>query len=136
MAEANPIMDTQLKPTPLLLRDIVFRGADQRPDAHVVTWQSGQRHIQSLSDTVQRAEGLARGLGSLGVTQGSRVATLMWNDHRHLESYLAVPCMGAAQVQCDGDVINECTWTQSHMARCMHVCACMHASIAAHAHRS
>lgn len=89
------MMNDQLKTTPLLLRDIVFRGADQRPDAKVVTWQSGQRHVQSLSETVQRAQGLARGLGSLGVKQGSRVATLMWNDHRHLESYLAVPCMGA-----------------------------------------
>ncbi|MVT66197.1 AMP-binding protein [Bradyrhizobium pachyrhizi] len=24
-----------------------------------------------------------------------RVATLAWNSHRHLELYLAVPCMGA-----------------------------------------
>ena len=38
---------------------------------------------------------LAAALERLGVRRGTRVATFAWNDTRHLELYLAVPCMGA-----------------------------------------
>ena len=34
-------------------------------------------------------------LESLGVKQGDRVATFMWNSQEHLELYMAAPCMGA-----------------------------------------
>ena len=34
-------------------------------------------------------------LKRLGVKPGDRVATLAWNNYRHLELYYAVPCMGA-----------------------------------------
>ncbi|MEE2907780.1 MAG: AMP-binding protein [Planctomycetota bacterium] len=81
--------------SPLILRDLVVRGASQRRDARVVTWRDGHAHVQTLPHTVERAQGLTRGLANLGVQPGDRVATLMWNDHHHLEAYLAVPCMGA-----------------------------------------
>ena len=38
---------------------------------------------------------LAHGLRQLGVTDGDRVATFMWNNQEHLEAYFAAPCMGA-----------------------------------------
>jgi len=38
---------------------------------------------------------LAAALSRLGVKQGDRVGTFMWNNQTHLEAYLAVPCMGA-----------------------------------------
>ncbi len=38
---------------------------------------------------------LAHGLADLGVTAGQRVATFMWNNQEHLETYFAAPCMGA-----------------------------------------
>jgi acyl-CoA synthetase (AMP-forming)/AMP-acid ligase II len=38
---------------------------------------------------------LAQALQRLGVGEGTRVATLSWNHHRHLEAYMAVPSMGA-----------------------------------------
>ncbi|XAY03943.1 3-methylmercaptopropionyl-CoA ligase [Paraconexibacter sp. AEG42_29] len=38
---------------------------------------------------------LASGLTALGIEPGDRVATLMWNNHEHMEAYLAIPCMGA-----------------------------------------
>ena len=88
-------MSSQSGASPLILRDIVFRGAQQRADAQVITWQGGERHVQTLARTVERAEGLARGLAGLGIRPGDRIATLMWNEHRHIEAYLAVPCMGA-----------------------------------------
>ncbi len=37
----------------------------------------------------------AAALTRLGVQQGDRVGTFMWNNQTHLEAYLAVPCMGA-----------------------------------------
>ena len=45
--------------------------------------------------TANRVRRLAGGLESLGVRPGDRVATFMWNGRPHLETYLAVPAMGA-----------------------------------------
>ena len=42
-----------------------------------------------------RARRLAAALQALGVRPGDRVATLCWNHDRHLETYFAVPLMGA-----------------------------------------
>ena len=38
---------------------------------------------------------LATGLAELGIADGDRVATLLWNQTEHLELYYAVPLMGA-----------------------------------------
>lgn len=46
----------------------------------------------------QRTDALARGLASLGVQRGDRVAVLMLNCHRYLELYYACARMGAAIV--------------------------------------
>ena len=43
----------------------------------------------------QRTDALARGLASLGVQGGDRVAVLMLNCHRYLELYYACARMGA-----------------------------------------
>ena len=43
----------------------------------------------------ERAERLAKALGRLGVGDGDRVGTFLWNNQNHLEAYLAVPAMGA-----------------------------------------
>ena len=43
----------------------------------------------------QRARRLASGLADLGIRDGDRVATLLWNQTEHLELYFAVPLMGA-----------------------------------------
>jgi len=64
-------------------RDVVTR----RPDGSVVRTTLGQ--------CARRARRLAAALKALGVGDGDRVATLMWNQHEHLEVYLAVPPMGA-----------------------------------------
>ena len=42
-----------------------------------------------------RAERLAAALSALGIGAGDRVGTFLWNTQEHLESYLAVPSMGA-----------------------------------------
>ena len=49
----------------------------------------------SHGSVVERVDRLARALATLGVARGDRVATFAWNSQRHLECYLAVPCIGA-----------------------------------------
>lgn len=43
----------------------------------------------------RRTRQLASALTKLGVKQGDKVGTLAWNDHRHLETYFAIPSIGA-----------------------------------------
>jgi len=43
----------------------------------------------------ERIDRLARVLRSLGIERGDRVGTFAWNSQRHLECYLAIPCIGA-----------------------------------------
>ena len=49
----------------------------------------------TLGECAGRARRLASGLAELGVGDGDRVATLLWNQTEHLELYFAVPLMGA-----------------------------------------
>lgn len=52
-------------------------------------------HRYTYRDMAQRAKKLAVALQKLGIGRGDRVATLSWNHYQHLETYFAVPCMGA-----------------------------------------
>jgi fatty-acyl-CoA synthase len=52
------------------------------------------RHRQSFAETFSRARRLANALARAGMRRGDRVATLAWNDFRHLELYHAVSCAG------------------------------------------
>ena len=56
---------------------------------------SGAVSRTTFGECAVRARRLAGALRSLGVGDGDRVATLMWNQSEHLELYFAVPAMGA-----------------------------------------
>ena len=64
-------------------REVVSR----RPDGSV--------RRTTMGECAQRARRLASGLAGLGIEDGDRVATLLWNQTEHLELYFAVPLMGA-----------------------------------------
>ena len=49
----------------------------------------------TMGDCAQRARRLGTALAELGIEDGDRVATLLWNQTEHLELYFAVPLMGA-----------------------------------------
>lgn len=51
-------------------------------------------HRTTYADTCARSMQLMHALDGLGLSPGARVATLAWNDHRHLEAYIAIPCTG------------------------------------------
>ena len=64
-------------------REIVSR----RPDRSL--------HRTTYGAVAERARRLAGALGDLGIGDGDRVATLLWNQPEHLEVYFGVPAMGA-----------------------------------------
>ena len=55
----------------------------------------GSIYRTTLGTCAHRARRLAFALRELGVGEGDRVATLLWNQPEHLELYLGVPPMGA-----------------------------------------
>jgi fatty-acyl-CoA synthase len=83
--------DFQLSLTVLVQRAERLNSASavvsRRPDGSV--------RRTTLGECAQRARRLASGLADLGIRDGDRVATLLWNQTEHLELYFAVPLMGA-----------------------------------------
>src|SRR3989449_4117270 len=63
--------------------------------SEVVTKREQALHRTTNGEMVRRINRLAGALKRLGIKPGDRVATLAWNNYRHLELYYAVPCMGA-----------------------------------------
>src|SRR5581483_11429892 len=62
---------------------VVSRGAD------------GSVRRTTMGECGERARRLATRLAELGIEDGDRVATLLWNQTEHLELYFAIPLMGA-----------------------------------------
>ncbi len=80
---------------PLTLHHMLHRMRDVHPDAKVTTLTDSGTQTASFGEVCKRVDRLARVLGQLGVGDGDRVATFAWNNQRHLELYMAVPCVGA-----------------------------------------
>jgi fatty-acyl-CoA synthase len=64
-------------------------------DSEVVTLTPEGTVRAPYGEVAERADRLARALAGLGIGDGDRVGTFQWNNQAHLESYLAVPSMGA-----------------------------------------
>jgi fatty-acyl-CoA synthase len=80
----------------LSLTSLVERAERLTPSCPVVSRRpDGSMHRTTMGACAGRARRLARGLADLGVEDGDRVATLLWNQAEHLELYFAVPLMGA-----------------------------------------
>ena len=80
----------------LSLTVLVERAERLNAGAAVVSRRpDGSVRRTSLGECAQRARRLASGLADLGIRDGDRVATLLWNQTEHLELYFAVPLMGA-----------------------------------------
>lgn len=78
----------------LLLRHLAFRAATIAPTGGIVSAPPDGRLDLDWPVVPDRAARLASALRSLGVGVGDPVATLAFNDHRHLDAYLAVPALG------------------------------------------
>ena len=79
----------------LSLQHVLWRIERLHQKKEVVTKRDDGVHRTTYGALVPRINRLAGALKRLGVKPGDRVATLAWNNDRHLELYYAVPCMGA-----------------------------------------
>ncbi|MFM1833275.1 MAG: hypothetical protein RLZZ461_1591 [Planctomycetota bacterium] len=79
----------------LLLKHLVSRGPAAAPTDGIVSTPPDGDVAVTWREVEARSRRLAGGLTALGLTQGEPVATLAFNDHRHLDAYVAVPCLGA-----------------------------------------
>src|SRR5256714_5146797 len=80
---------------PLTIQHVLGRMRNVYGDSEVVTLTDSGTERATYREVCERVDRLARALASLGVEEGDRVATFAWNTQRHLEVYMAAPCMGA-----------------------------------------
>jgi fatty-acyl-CoA synthase len=80
---------------PLTLNSLLERLGRLFPSVEVVSRIPGKSLYRgTYGETYRRARALAEMLQKAGLERGDRVATLMWNQHVHLEAYLGVPAAG------------------------------------------
>ena len=80
---------------PLLISSIAEHASKFHGDREIVSVTADNpRHRYTFRDAVARSKQLANALARLGLEQGDRVATLAWNDYRHLEAYYGVSGSG------------------------------------------
>ncbi len=81
---------------PLLISSLIDYAAAYHGDTEVVSrTHDHPLHRTTYRATRDRARQLANALTHLGVKRGDRIATLAWNDFRHLELYFGISGMGA-----------------------------------------
>ncbi len=88
-------MRSTMQDAPLLISNILGYGKHVHGDSSVITIEADGFRTATFVEVAERAEKLARALQALGIEDGDRVGTFMWNNQEHLEAYLAVPCLGA-----------------------------------------
>ena len=81
--------------TPLGVKTLHRFGARHFSTSRVGDYDGQQIHWRSYADIDASSGRLANALTRLGIVPGDRVGTFMWNSTQHLETYLAVPSLGA-----------------------------------------
>jgi fatty-acyl-CoA synthase len=80
---------------PLLISSIAEHAARYHGGREIVSVTADNpRHRYTIAECVSRAKQLANALDKLGLDRGDRVATIAWNDYRHLETYYGVSGAG------------------------------------------
>ncbi len=81
--------------TPLLLTHMLKRAKFLFPKNEIVSRRTDGIFRYTYAEFYERTKKLASALTGLGAKKGDKIATLAWNDHRHLEAYFGIPSMGA-----------------------------------------
>ncbi|PKN85960.1 MAG: fatty-acid--CoA ligase [Deltaproteobacteria bacterium HGW-Deltaproteobacteria-1] len=81
--------------SPLLLTNFMQHAARYYPTKEIVSVYATGTFRYTYDDWYKRTSQLAGALRSLGIKKGDRVASFSLNNHRHMELYFGVPCMGA-----------------------------------------
>jgi len=79
----------------LTIGPILAHGRQVHANSKVTTFTGDGYITSTFAEVADRADKLAAALTALGIGDGDRVGTFMWNNQTHLEAYLAIPCMGA-----------------------------------------
>ena len=88
-------MQSLMMDTPLTITQILRHAERVYPSAEIVSVRADNPlHRTTYTEVFARARQLANALTKLGVSKGDRVATLAWNDNRHLELYYGIQCAG------------------------------------------
>src|SRR5437870_45408 len=77
---------------PLLIKHLLHTPLATAPEQEIVYRDISRYTYRTLRQRIGR---LASGLAGLGVKPGDTVAVMDWDSHRYLESYFAIPMMGA-----------------------------------------
>ncbi|MDZ7770117.1 MAG: 3-(methylthio)propionyl-CoA ligase [Woeseiaceae bacterium] len=81
--------------TQLLVSGIVRHAEKNFGDREIVSVTADNpQHRYTIADLCRRTRQLANALDGLGIKRGDRIATLAWNDYRHLEAYYAISGAG------------------------------------------
>ena len=81
--------------SPLTITSIMRFAEVNHGSREIVSVTADQPHFRyTYAEAFRRSRQLANALGRLGCVPGDRVATLAWNDHRHIELYYAISCSG------------------------------------------
>lgn len=79
----------------LLISDLIEHAGKYHGDTEIVSREtSGEITTTDWADIAAASKRLASALGWLGLGTGDRVATLAWNNHRHLKIWFAVSGSG------------------------------------------
>lgn len=97
MLEHGLVMDRQL-----LISHVIQHAEAQHGDVEIVAREThGPLSRYTYADCARRTRRLANALRALGVAAGDRVATIAWNNQRHLEAYFAVSGSGLVLHTCN-----------------------------------
>jgi fatty-acyl-CoA synthase len=89
-------MRSTMQETPLSIATLLNFGATFYGTSTVETFTGDGVRTATFAEVAARSAQLAHALhDDLGITGDDRVATFMWNNQEHLETYYAVPSMGA-----------------------------------------
>ncbi len=81
--------------TPLLISSIAEHALKNYAKREIVSITADNpRHRYTIGECIARSKQLANALDKLGLNRGDRVATVAWNDYRHLEAYYAISGAG------------------------------------------
>ena len=80
---------------PLLISSMIEHAECYHADTAVISKNTDTSITHTTwAEIAQNAKRFAQALAALGLTQGQRVATIAWNNHRHLEAWYAISGTG------------------------------------------
>lgn len=87
---------------PLLVSGVIEHGAAQFGDVEIASREThGPMFRYSYAQCATRSRKLANALAALGLQAGDVVASIAWNNHRHMEAYYGVSGSGMVMHTCN-----------------------------------